>query len=69
MEALKSTSIHILIIGALICIGMYQFTDSTVTMVFATAFTAIVSGRKVRDVVQSSKGLYYDKEENELKKV
>lgn len=60
MKALKSTSVQTLIIGAIICSGIYQFTDTTVTMIFATAFTTIIAGRKGRDIIQSSKGMYYE---------
>lgn len=69
MDALKSTSVHILLIGAIVCSVMYRFTDSTITLVFATAFAAIVAGRKGRDMIQSSKGTYYDTATGELKKI
>jgi hypothetical protein len=68
MEAIKSTSMHVLIIGAVVCSFMYRFTDSAVTMIFATAFTVIVTGRKGRDLINSNKGLYYDKDDSKLKK-
>jgi hypothetical protein len=60
MKALKSTSVQVLIVGGLLCCGIYQFTDTTVTMIFATAFTTIVAGRKGRDLIQSNKGMYYE---------
>jgi hypothetical protein len=69
MEALKSTSIHILLIGAIVCSIMYRFTDSTITLIFATAFAAIVAGRKGRDMIQGSKSTYYDTATGVLRKV
>ena len=69
MEALRSTSIHVLLIGAIVCSIMFRFTDSTVTLIFASAFAAIVAGRKGRDMIQSSKGTYYDTATGELKKI
>ena len=61
MKALKSSSVQTLIIGCILCTVMAKITDDiTIPTIFAGAFTAIVAGRKTRDVVQSSKGQYYD---------
>lgn len=70
MKALKSDSVQTLIIGIVLCSLMYKFTDEiTLPTIFASAFTALVVGNKVRSNIQSSKGQYYDKEENKLKEV
>lgn len=68
MKALKSISVQILIIGAIICAAMYKFINEvTIPTIFATGFTTLVAGRKVRDAIQSSKGQYFDEDAHKLK--
>lgn len=69
-RVLKSMSIQILFIGMVLCTIMYKITDAgTLTELFAGGFLALVTGRKVRDAIQSNKGQYFDEDENKLKSV
>lgn len=71
MKALNSLSVQILIVGGILCMGMYwvMSKELTIPTIFATAFSALVVGNKVRSNIQSSKGQYYDDETKTLKKV
>ena len=70
-KALNSLSVQILIIGALVCTGMYWGVnkDTTLVTIFASGFTGLVIGRKVRDGIQASNNVYYDDNDKKLKSI
>lgn len=63
MKALKSTSVQTLMIGSILCSGMYFFTDEvSLPTIFAGGFVAIATGRQIRNGIQANKGQYFDGE-------
>jgi len=70
VKALKSTSVQTLIIGSILCSGMYFFTDEvSLPTIFAGGFVAIATGRQIRNGIQANKGQYFDQGEGKLKNI
>lgn len=83
-KALKSQSVQILIIGAIVCtamsivlmlVGYWLDFDGILTVIqivvgtIAGGFAVLIGGRKGRDMLQARNGHYFDEGEQRLKDV